>query len=95
MTDTREVGESTKRKIEVRTAVGDLEDPTTMTISIWKPDGTLDIDAVAMTNDSTGKYHYWYTVSNQVGKHKILYEATTGGIISKMRDEFNAVSEVH
>lgn len=95
MTESLEVGESTKRKIEVKTAAGALEDPTTMTISIWKPDGTLDIDAVAMTNDSTGKFHYWYTVSNQVGKHKILYEATTGGKVSKHRDEFNAVSEVH
>ncbi|MCK5616132.1 hypothetical protein KAR91_80455 [Candidatus Pacearchaeota archaeon] len=95
MTESLEVGESTKRKIEVKTAAGALEDPTTMTISIWKPDGTLDVDAVAMTNDSTGVFHYWYTVSTQVGKHKILYEATTGGKVSKQRDEFNAVSEVH
>lgn len=88
-----EIGESTKRKIEVKTAAGVLDDPTTMTISIWKPDGTLDIDAVAMTNDSTGVYHYWYTVSDQVGTYKILYEATTGGKVSKQRDEFEAVAE--
>lgn len=95
MTESLEVGEATKRKIEVKTTAGILDDPTTMTISIWKPDGSLDIDAVAMTNDSTGVYHYWYTVSNQVGKYKILYEATTGGRISKQRDEFNAVAEQH
>jgi len=92
---TLEIGEATKRKIEVKTAAGVLENPTTMTISIWKPDGTLDVDAVAMTNDSTGVYHYWYTVSQQVGTHKILYEATTGGKISKQRDEFDAVAEMH
>lgn len=92
---TLETGEATKRKIEVKNTAGELEDPTTMTISIWKPDGALDIDAVAMTNDSTGKYHYWYTISDQVGVYKILYEATTGGKISKQRDEFDVVSEVH
>lgn len=92
---TLEIGEATKRKIEVKTAAGDLEDPTTMTISIWKPDGAQDIDAVAMTNDSTGKFHYWYTISDQVGTYKILYEATTGGKISKQRDTFEAVAEVH
>ena len=91
MTETIEIGESTKRKIEVRTAAGALEDPTTMTISIWKPDGTLDIDAVAMTNYGTGLFYYWYTVSDQVGTYKILYEATTGGKVSKKRDEFDAV----
>ena len=95
MTESLEVGEATKRKIEVKTTAGVLEDPTTTTISIWKPDGSLDIDAVAMTNDGTGLFHYWYTVSNQVGTHKILYEATTGGKTSKQRDEFEAVSEVH
>ena len=90
-----EVGESTKRKIEVRTAAGALEDPTTMVISIWKPDGTLDVDGVAMTNDSTGVFHYWYTISDQVGTYKILYEATTGGKVSKQRDEFEVVAEQH
>ena len=93
MAESLEIGESTKRKIEVRTTAGVLEDPTTMTISIQKPDGSLDVDTVAMTNDSTGEYHYWYTVSQQAGKHKILYEATTGGKISKQRDEFEAVPE--
>jgi len=93
MTESLEVGEATKRKIEVTNAAGALENPTTMTISIQKPGGTLDVDTAAMTNDSTGKYHYWYTVSDHAGTHKILYEATTGGKISKQRDEFQAVPE--
>ena len=92
---TLEIGEATKRKIEVKTAAGALEDPTTMLISIWKPDGTLDIDAVAMTNDSTGVFHYWYTVSDQVGTYKILYAGTTGGKKSTQRDEFEVVAEQH
>lgn len=95
MTEIHEIGESTKRKVEVRTTAGVLEDATTLTISIWKPDRSLDVDAVAMTNDSTGKYHYWYTTSDQVGVYKILYIDTTGGKISKQRDEFEVVAEQH
>lgn len=93
MTEVHEILESTNRKIEVKDVNGALADPTTMTISIWKPDGSLDIDAQLMTNDSTGVYHYWYTISDQVGTHKILYEATTGAYVSKKRDEFEAVAE--
>lgn len=90
-----EIGESTKRKIEVRNTASVLEDPSVMVISIWKPDGTLDVDAVSMTNYGTGLFYYWYTVSDQVGTYKILYEATTGGKVSKQRDEFEAVAEQH
>ena len=92
---TLEVGESTKRKIEVRTTAGVLEDPDSVTITIWKPDGSIDVDAVAMTKSETGKYYYWYTISDQVGTHKILYEATTGGRTNKQRDEFESLSEQH
>lgn len=95
MTETHEIGEATKRIIEVRNAAGALEDPTTMTITIWKPDGSVDVDAVLMDNDSTGKFHYWYTISDQVGTHKILYVATTGGRPSKQRVNFEAVSELY
>lgn len=88
-----EVSESTNRKIEVKDVSGNLADPDTMEISIWKPDGTKDIDEVIMTNDSTGIFHYWYMVSDQAGIHKILFTATTAGIITKERDEFTAVAD--
>ena len=90
-----EIGEDIKLTVEARTTGGVLEDATTMTISIWKPDGTLDIDAVAMTHDDTGKYSYWYRVSDQVGTHNILYLDTTSGHLTKQRDSFEAVSELH
>ena len=88
-----EIGEDIKLTVESRTVAGVLENATTMTISIWIPDGTLDVDAVAMTNDDTGKYSYWYTVSDQVGKSSILYEDTTATHLTKQRDSFDAVSE--
>ena len=93
MTDTLEIEEATKRKIEVKDVDGNYADPTTMKITVKKPDGAIDVDATLMTKDDTGKYHYWYTVSDQVGEHKILYEAE-GTVLSKQRDSFNAVAEL-
>ena len=91
---TLEIEEATKRKVKVYDVDGNLADPTSMTITIWIPDGTKDIDAVAMTNDATGEYSYWYTIANQVGNYKILFEATTGGKVSKQRDNFDVVAEL-
>ena len=91
---TLEVGEATKRMVEARTTAGVLEDATTMTITIWKPDGIKDVDAVAMTRDDTGEYSYWYTISDQVGKYSILYEDTTATHLTKLRDSFDAVAEL-
>lgn len=95
MAETHEIQESTNRKIEVKDVDGALADPTTMAITIWKPDGTVDVNAQVMTNDSTGVYHYWYLIADQVGTYRILYEATTGAYVSKKRDSFEAVSELN
>lgn len=95
MAETHEILESTNRKIEVKDVNGALADPTTMAITIWKPDGSIHVDAQVMTNDDTGVYHYWYTISDQVGTHNILYEATTGAYVSKKRDSFEAVAELN
>lgn len=93
MTEIHEVSESTNRKIEIRDVNGALSDPDSTTITVWKPDGSKDIDSIAMTNNSVGNYSYWYMISEQIGIHKILYKATTSGIVTKQRDEFMAVAE--
>lgn len=89
-----EIEEDIKLKVESRTIAGVLEDATTMKITIWKPDGTKHVDAVSMTNDSTGKYSYWYTISDQVGKYSILYEDTTATHLTKQRDSLEVVAEL-
>ncbi len=37
-----------------------LVDATGLTIDIWDPDGTKQVDAVAMDNRGTGIYDYYY-----------------------------------
>ena len=44
----------------VYNAAGKLEDATGLTIDIYDPDGTLTIDGVAMDNQGTGIYDYYY-----------------------------------
>lgn len=88
-----EIQESTKRIIDITDIENIPASPDTVTITVWKPDKTKDVDAVSMTEDYTGRYYYWYTISEQIGTHKILFTATTGGLITKQRDEFMAVAE--
>ena len=91
---TSEIEEDIKLIVESRTTAGILEDATTMKITIWKPDGTKHINAVTMTHDDTGKYSYWYTISDQVGNYKILYEDITATHLTKQRDNLDVVSEL-
>ena len=39
---------------------GVLADPTSVTIDIYDPDGTLEVDAAAMSKSATGIYEYYY-----------------------------------
>lgn len=89
-----EIEEDIKLTVESRTTAGALENATTMKITIWKPDGSKHVDAVDMTHNDTGKYSYWYTVSDQVGKYSILYEDTTATHLTKQRDSFEVVAEL-
>jgi hypothetical protein len=39
-----------------------LDDPTAVTIDIYDPDGTKQVDAEAMTKSDTGIYDYYYNM---------------------------------
>ena len=91
-----EIGESTERNAEVRDKNSDYvdADSDTMIITIWKPDGSKDVDAAAMTHDDVGKYSYIYLTGDQPGIYKILMRGVIGGsYVMKTRDEFEAVGE--
>ena len=90
---TFEIGESTKRKIEVKDVDNVFIDPTTITITIWKPDGSKVVDAQVMTSSSNGCYYYWYTIGEQTGTHRILFEATMDSKVAKTRDDITVISE--
>lgn len=56
-------GETITLKATVKDTDRALTNPTTsITITVKDSDGTTKVDAQAMTNDSTGKYHYDYAI---------------------------------
>lgn len=63
-----------------RTGAGDLEDPDTVAITIKDSEGTVLVDAIAMTKESTGIYYYtWGMVSISAGSYKVEVEYDNGG----------------
>ena len=86
-----DAGETVICSCEVKNDEGTLIDPaTSMTITIYNPVYTKVINTVAMTKDSTGKYHYDFQSSgNMAGKYSIEYWATDGTRISIEDETFN------
>lgn len=90
--NTYQIGDSPRFTIAITDVDGALADPTTMAISIRKPDGSLSVDGIAMTQADTGSYYYDHTVDAQVGIHYIKYIATgAGDRVSIQPDSFKAV----
>lgn len=88
-----DVGETVICSIEVKNTAGALVNPTTsMTITLYDPDGTVDVSPVGMDNDDVGKYHYDYqTTGKATGKYIVLYTATDGARITIETDSFRLV----
>lgn len=77
---TYQLGEHPEFIATIRDEDGNLADPTTVTISIKKPDGTMAITAQDMTKDSEGVYSYVYAIPSETtgipGEYKLKVEAT-------------------
>ena len=62
------------------TETGALADPSTVTISIKKPDGVMAVTNQVMTRDSEGVYSYVYGIPAETtgieGEYKLKVEAT-------------------
>ena len=56
-------GETMRQSVEVTDTNGALVDADSIVITIVDPTGTTQASAQAMTNDSTGKYHYDYLIA--------------------------------
>ena len=63
-------------------SAGTVTDPTTVTLTITLPDATTT--SPSPTKDSTGKYHYDYTVV-QTGRHTYRFQGT-GAVIASTGD---------
>ena len=56
-----------------------LKDPDSLQISIYRPDGTKDINLAPMSRDSEGNWHYDYAT---VGKRAGNYRGEVKGVVS-------------
>jgi hypothetical protein len=70
------------------TLSGALTDPTTQTLEIKEPDGTLVSKTEAdVTKDDVGEYHYDYGPVTQEGRYSIQW-AGTGGVVTALTSVF-------
>lgn len=66
-------------KALIYTTADVLDDPTTVKITIYKPDETVALAQTDMTKDETGTYHYNYTIASDAdtGLWNVSIEALT------------------
>jgi len=88
-------GETIICEIEDRdTKTGELVDPaTSLTLLITDNRNGKEVNNQDMVPDSTGKYHYDYTIPATAmgGVYKIVYTDTDGARISKGLDQFKVI----
>ena len=85
-----DIGETVICSVEVKNDAGTLVDPaTSMTITITDKLGAVKANAVAMTKDAVGKYHYDAQTAGWIaGKCDVVYTATDGTRITIQRESF-------
>ncbi len=87
------IGETVICSVEVKNKTNVLSDPATaMKITITDKSMVVKVDAVAMTQDSTGKYHYdCQTVGYDAGDYAVEFKAIDGTRITIEKETFNLV----
>lgn len=80
--------------IEVYSSANVLTAPTSITITIKDSAGSSVVTAATPTNDSTGKYHYDYTLgaSPTKGIYEITWTVTYASRVTIARDSFEVVA---
>jgi len=84
-----QVGETIRLLASITDVSGDPADPTTVKISINKPDGSVAQASVDMTNPEAGSYHYDYTIADITGMYSYSVTATTGTRITIVKSTFD------
>ncbi len=89
MSNTYQVGDTAILKCTIYKS-GALYSPDGgLTISVFRPNGYKDIDAVAMTEASTGVFTYAYsTTGKTTGKYAIYCISLDGGYYTRTDGEF-------
>lgn len=96
-TDVYEFGETIRFAITIMDENDVLCTPETVTISIKRPNNTLDELNTSMINDSTGVYHYDFTanVDDTLGIYKINITAISSlNRVTITRDSFTLVASL-
>ena len=94
MTD-HHAGETVRITAAIVDTAGSAVDPSTVVISVAKPDGTVDITDQAMTKSATGSYYYDYTAPTDTGIYTASVKATgSAGRITIEPDTFGVVDAI-
>jgi len=85
-------GETMRQNVSVRDVLGILVDPAAIEITIIDPDGTVMVDAEAMTKGAVGKYLYNYLIAEDApsGEWKTEVKADSGYIAIE-QDKFTVM----
>ena len=73
---THQAGESLRITATITDITKAAADPTTVVISIKKPDGTMDATNAAMSSDVSGTYYYDYAIPSDTGMYYSSAKAT-------------------
>jgi len=93
MLNTYQAGETVRITAAVTDVSGDPVAPTTVTLAIKKPIGTLDLNEVAMTTEVIGIYYTDYTIADIIGEYKLSVKATgSSGRVTIASDSFSVES---
>ena len=86
-------GETVICSVEIKDDAGAYKDPaTSMEITIKDKNQAVKVSAVAMTKDSTGKYHYDCQTAGYIdGKYQVAYTATDVARITIQKETFDLV----
>ena len=86
---TYQAGETIRLKAAItKVSDGTAVDPTTVKITINKPDGSVAQAVADMTNDAVGSYYYDYTIATDIGTYHYSINATTGARVTIEKDVF-------
>lgn len=86
-----DLGDTYELAAECRNAAGGLADATIVSLTVTKPDGTVDVLAPANPPVVAGSYTYPY-VTTQPGRHTVVWSFTGGVPAQASSDVFDVAS---
>lgn len=89
MTSAYDIGDERTLQVDFTDANGAAADPTTVTLNVREPDGTLVVKTGGeLANPQVGRYTFAYTIA-QGGRHVVRWEGT-GAVVTAEESEFYA-----